>query len=131
MTNFDPTKPVQTRDGRKARIICTDRSINAADGWPIIALVKNRTDGYESVTHHNSAGLCLDCEDTDLINIPIRHTVELWVNVYEFGDHEVFPGRDLADAGEVSREENALTPHKPRIACKHITIEVEEGEGLG
>lgn len=24
MTQFDPTKPVQTRDGRKARIICTD-----------------------------------------------------------------------------------------------------------
>jgi hypothetical protein len=32
---FDPSKPVQTRDGRKARIICTD-----AEGvQPIVALV--------------------------------------------------------------------------------------------
>jgi hypothetical protein len=32
---FDPTKPVQTRDGRKARIICTDRR----GLFPIVALV--------------------------------------------------------------------------------------------
>lgn len=35
MKAFDPTKPVQTRDGRKARIICTD----AKGVLPIIALV--------------------------------------------------------------------------------------------
>jgi len=32
--SFDPTKPVQTRDGRKARILYTD----IKSGYPIVAL---------------------------------------------------------------------------------------------
>ena len=38
MTKFDPTKPVQTRDGREARIICTD--VERKGDWPIVALIK-------------------------------------------------------------------------------------------
>jgi len=35
---LDPTKPVMTRDGRKARILCTDRK---DDEYPIIAAFMN------------------------------------------------------------------------------------------
>jgi hypothetical protein len=64
---FDPTKPVQTRDGRKARIICTD----ACCEDPIIALVDSN--GHEYVFWYSLTGKHSrdDIEsDNDLINIP-------------------------------------------------------------
>ena len=79
---FDPTKPVQTRDGRSARIICTDRNHHK---YTIVALVTNSEeeeeetawfftkegvyygDGYESFN--------------DLVNVPVR--TSKWQNVYK------------------------------------------------
>ena len=63
---FDPTKPVQTRDGRKARIICTD----IKDDTPILAAVDCGT--FESVEHYYRSGLvngAVGSQD-DLINTP-------------------------------------------------------------
>lgn len=70
-------KPVCTRDGRKARIICFDRCSNK----PIVALVT--TDDREYLTEyycdgrisHNSA------ENNDLMMYPEKK--EGWVNVYK------------------------------------------------
>lgn len=64
---FDPIKPVQTRDGRKARIICTD----AKGSFPIIALVTSLDDNLEEVITYSGKGkYYLDGEDfpLDLIN---------------------------------------------------------------
>ena len=70
MSNFDPTKPVQTRDGRAARIICADRKMALGT---IVALVTNE-DGSEShiITCGDTgrrSGYTLD-GPFDLINIP-------------------------------------------------------------
>jgi hypothetical protein len=82
MTKFDPTKPVQTRDGRSARIICTDR----VGGAPIVALVKiglneEANYGYRSDgVRYSKNG---DRSD-DLVNIPQRHkhadVIIAWAN---------------------------------------------------
>jgi hypothetical protein len=63
---FDPNKPVQTRDGRKARIICTDAKANEN----IIALLQN-SHGEEYVQHYLSGGtvFCTAESGNDLINI--------------------------------------------------------------
>jgi len=64
---FDPTKPVKTRDGRKARIICTDR--NDKD-YPIVALVDDSD--YEEIKSYSSEGAYLHTMDesaSDLINM--------------------------------------------------------------
>lgn len=73
---FDPTKPVQTRDGRKARIICTDVR---DDYYPIMALVQGCTGEYAMSytgdgSHHHRSHVG-DLPD-DLINIPpaVVHT---------------------------------------------------------
>lgn len=67
---FDPTKPVQTRDGRKARIICTDVNDKY---YPIMALVED-SDGTEyavSSTVDGHARYQRDGElPQDLVNIP-------------------------------------------------------------
>lgn len=55
----------------------------------------------------------------DLINIPTKHTREFWVNLYP--DSAVFHAlKATADQCAFDR----------RLACKQITIEFEEGEGL-
>lgn len=78
---FDPNKPVQTRDGRKVRIICTDKR----GLYPIVALI---SDGYgESCSTHSGGGkfsINREGDDPhDLINVPECKT--LWANVYNSG----------------------------------------------
>jgi hypothetical protein len=74
---FDPTRPVQTRDGREARIICTDRK----GRYPLICLVKEQ-DGTESCISNEVSGYSRDGHTSrfDLVNIPIKK--EGWINVY-------------------------------------------------
>ena len=66
---FDPTKPVQTRNGRKARIVCTDFK----GSRPILALVEDLCNTNLELTQvyntDGTIGLAL-CEDLDLVNVP-------------------------------------------------------------
>lgn len=75
---FDPTKPVQTRDGRKARILCTDFQ---ADG-PIVAAV-SYWNGEEVLVRYQNTGIHFTAryDQLDLINIP--EEVVKYVNVYQ------------------------------------------------
>ncbi len=118
MKPFDPTKPVQARDGRKARIICTDAS---NPKYPIVAMVT--TDGNENPASYTKEGLIIsNClNNGDLINIPIKHKREVWVNVYPTTDVSgFFNTRQAADRYSFN----------DRIACIKLNIEFEEGEGL-
>lgn len=75
---LDLTKPVQTRDGRKARIICTD-ALSAT--YPVVALVMSK-DGFEYTSAYTLEGeyhppnVC----DEDIFNIPVE--VVTFKNVY-------------------------------------------------
>ena len=76
----DPSRKVVTRDGKRVRIICTDRLCE----FPVIGLV--RTDNVEKVTSYTNSGhVCrgvpLEC---DLIFAPEKK--EGWVNVYQEGN---------------------------------------------
>ena len=71
-------KPVCTRDGRKARIICFDAK--CAD-TPIVALV-SRDDGEILLRHYRDGKLSDDKDsDADLMMLPEKK--EGWVNVYK------------------------------------------------
>ena len=71
--------PFCTRDGRPARVICTDRVANL----PLLALIHN---GSEEVTYaYLSCGKSRAGYDHDLMNaeeVPVAR--EFWVNVYNF-----------------------------------------------
>lgn len=72
----DLTKPVQTRDGRKARILAT----NLNSEKPIVGVVKEE-DSDRVVTYYKN-GRCYvfsSCPD-DLVNVPER--VSRWINLY-------------------------------------------------
>ena len=71
---FDPTKPIQTRDGRKARILATD--LNDSMNFPLVVAVTG-TNGYEFVyTYREGGKVMVDIErDDDLFNVPETKTV--------------------------------------------------------
>lgn len=76
-------KPVCTRDGRKARIICFDRK----GDYPIIALVEDMY-GIEYVKYYTEKGTYVNYDDNktsknllDLMMLPEKK--EGWVNVYK------------------------------------------------
>ena len=74
----NPSRKVVTRDGRNARIICTDRKdLN----FPIIALIENISGGGEKACSYTKDGRhYTDCPDIfDLFFAPEKH--EGWVNI--------------------------------------------------
>jgi hypothetical protein len=119
---FNTKEPVQTREGKKARIICTD----AKGEYPIIALVE--FDSHEAVYYYRSNGEARDAtcfvwekSQNDLVNVPQKRTV--WVNMYPPDDLSFCCGytyttRQAADEMAVGNRE----------AC--VEIEYTEGEGL-
>lgn len=88
-------KPVCTRDGRKARIICFDRRLFYKNvSYPILALVEC-SDGEDDVCGYNEKGKVL-IEDgaeykDDLMMLPEKK--EGWVNVSKFS---VFASKEEA-----------------------------------
>ncbi len=109
---FDPTKPVQTRDGRKARIICTDKG----GAYSMVSLIESS--GGEEFTHvHNKNGeSCTSCDEQDLISIPEKRWAIIWRVGGEYG---VLVTTTELILPEVKRTAGA-------IACLPFT----EGQGL-
>jgi len=110
--------PVQTRDGRKARLICVDKK--NADGYVLVVLVTDVEDRNNEYTHWYQEDGKVDKHNTcsspsDLINVPVKHTG--WVNIYRKASR-IYPTKEEADSCSGS----------DRIAC--IKIEFEEGEGI-
>lgn len=71
----DPERKIVTRDGRSARIICTDCK---KSNFPIVALVA-QNDNYENVLTFKKDGVCVPNEENenDLFFVPEKH--EGWV----------------------------------------------------
>ena len=85
----NPSRKVVTRDGRKARIICTD--MRCAD-YPIVALVqisdKYSTEEINTYTENGELDIEHPYRD-DLFFAPEKH--EGWVNIYKsnYGGYEL------------------------------------------
>jgi len=116
---LDPINPlqtrVQTRDGRPARIICTDRKYSVCGiDYPIIALIPFSVSGSEEGFYgYRSNGSYTNHPDAlDLINVPQKRAG--WINVYP--SFEGFKSKEEAD--------KYAGPH--RSAC--IKIEYTEFE---
>ncbi len=87
----NPSRKVVTRDGRSARIICTDKK---CEGYPIVALIESKWG--ESTTLHTKDGKYFlnDASDCDLFFAPEKEEKkekhEGWVNIYKNGDRDYF-----------------------------------------
>ena len=107
----NPNRKVVTRNGRSARIICTD----AKGNYPIVALIEEG--GYDNALSYRKNGKLYvgETNDYDLFFAPEKH--EGWVNVYRDFD-DMMCGRVFAT------EEDAKCKAKNAIAT--VKIEWEE-----
>lgn len=78
----NPSRKLVTRDGRNARIICTDMKSTT---YPVVALIENGSD-YEQTTTFSKNGEYAVNESSisDLFFAPEKH--EGWINVYRNSD---------------------------------------------
>lgn len=105
---FDPTKPVQTRDGREVKLFLDYPGGRV--GYPYLGVYKRGDEGwFLQDWAENGSVFCGDDlpYGIDLVNVPERRGG--WINIEEAGQGVVYP-------------------HRNRIAC--IYVEFEEGEGL-
>ena len=115
----NPSRKVVTRDGRNARIICTDkRDLN----FPIVALVEKKLEVGEWIYAYTKDGIyCNNAPTTyDLFFAPERH--EGWINIYRNEDEDYYKGMVI-----FSSKEDAI--EKGRRFSDYITttkIEWEE-----
>jgi len=120
---IDFTKPVQTRDGRKVRILCTDRQGEK----PVVGLAAER-DGSDSIFAWSADGRHLHgCPNLDLVQAPETWEVTGWVNVYQDGEGSPSFGsiwNTRQDADGSSSIDGV------RIACVPVTLRGVVGEGL-
>ena len=104
-------RKVVTRNGRSARIICTD----AKGNYPIVALIEEG--GYDNALSYTKDGKLYvgETNDYDLFFAPVKH--EGWVNVYRDFD-------DVMCGSVFATEEDAKCKAKTAIAT--VKIEWEE-----
>ena len=109
-------KPVCTRDGRKARIICFDK----ADERPIVALISDN--GSEFVYEYLINGKCYESRDdsNDLMMLPEKH--EGWINIVKNAD-DYYYCKGVFDSEEHARNNEA---NYPGLAVATVKIEWEE-----
>ena len=107
----NPNRKVVTRNGRSARIICTD----AKGNYPIVALIEEG--GYDNALSYTKNGELYvgETNDYDLFFAPEKH--EGWVNVYRDFD-------DMMCGSVFANEEDAKCKAKTAIAT--VRIEWEE-----
>lgn len=111
--------PVQTRDGKKVRILCFDRK---DVDYPIVALVE--IDGYEYTKHYTLKGVANDIDHgMDLFMAPYKH--EGWMNVYRDAD----TGLPYCGKFIYPSESDAVTHNDPADASdKKVSITKIEWE---
>lgn len=88
-------KPVCTRDGRKARIICFD-TINKGN-YPIIALLEDK--GCDAIFYYNKDGKCNAGTELDLMMLPEKK--EGWIIIHKEAIY------DKETAEKIARETTA------------------------
>lgn len=100
--------PVQTRDGRPARIICYDRKGNK----PIVALIYEKEDNVEHHHFYFNDGTFLTSNNTSPEDIVMASTKkEGWINIYRNKDFRTLKDyqgifRSESDAKSVVQEDD-------------------------
>lgn len=109
----NPSRKLVTGDGRKVKILCTNRK----SPYPIVALVENHDSNNEDVYSYRENGLyslSSLSEQNNLFFAPEKH--EGWINVYRNSSGYVYTGAayDSKEDAEKRKEsgENYVTTIK-------------------
>ena len=99
----NPSRRIVTRDGRNARIICTDKK---GFEYPIVALIENKLEGFEGVLYYTKDGeyTANKSSDKDLFFAPEKHIG--WINLFKgayanaetyLGDFPIYSSKEIAE----------------------------------
>ena len=115
-------KPVCTRDGRKARIICYDRQSD--HGFPLVVLVENTgAEKDEDVHFYRANGTAATAERAqDLMMLSEKK--EGWVNLYKSDNSNL--AAFLGSVYVYNTKEEALNNASPNRTIATVKIEWEE-----
>lgn len=129
MTTFDPTKPVQTRDGRRARL-GVDRARRRDGSEYAVAFVELPSGGEDCYAvnpktgKHGSGYPGPHATIDDLVNVVEPHV--RWVNYYDSTSPTAYhESRRDADDYALARLKQL---NSRRVSC--VRVEFTEGEGL-
>lgn len=113
--------PVQTRDGRPARIICYDKK---GTEYPIVALIYNNERECEIIEEYSIDGKASIhlIDNRDLVMAPV--TKEGWVNVYK--DKEKIITGNVYTTEEEAIERSSDLKEEPIVYIATTKIEWEE-----
>ena len=115
----NPSLQVVTRDGRSARIICT----NAIGNYPVVALILNENKDTEHAHRFKEDGSFIDSgtNSRDLFFSTTKH--EGWVNIYGMGTGSNF----RTETGEFyNTKEEALQNRTISASCIYLnTVHIE------
>ena len=100
----NPSRKVITRDGRNARIICTDKK---GFEYPIVALIENKLEGLEGVLNYTKDGeyTANRLSNSDLFFAPEKH--EGWINIFKgtfananayLGESRIYSSKEIAES---------------------------------
>ena len=114
----NPTRKVITRDGRKARVICTD----AKNNFPVVALIET-PDGKEMLPcGYKKDGTYITGEELscDLFFAPEKH--EGWLNIYRSESGFYLRGNPYKSKEEAEK----VAKENYKNFCTTVKIEWEE-----
>ena len=102
----NPSRRVVTRDGRRARIVCTDKR---NENYPIISLIEY--EWGEVDYFHTKDGKTLKGKDgcADLFFAPEKH--EGWINIYRNEEEDYYKGKIIYSSKEDAIKRGEKTPY--------------------
>ena len=111
----NPNRKVVTRNGRSARIICTDAKCN----YPIVALIEE--DGYDNALSYTKDGKLYvgETKDYDLFFAPEKH--EGWLNIYRSDECDFY-----MRAYKSKEKADKVAKANPKTFFTTVKIEWEE-----
>lgn len=119
----NPSRKIVTRNGRKARIICTDRK--DAD-YPIVALVLNELETGEGTLYYTVEGKFYpdSTSSFDLLFAPEKH--EGWINIFYGKDGPLTGNVIFASKEEAEESSRHCCGFTQNLYIISVKIEWEE-----
>ena len=114
----NPSRKVVTREGKPARIICTDAKF---EKYPLLALVTEK-DGQESVATFETSGKFRGGYDSHLDLFFATEKHEGWVNIYRSESGFYLRGNPY----ESKEEADEVAKANYKTFCTTVKIEWEE-----
>ena len=96
----NPNRKVVTRDGRSARIICTDGSNKT---YPIFALIQNEE--YKDVLSYTNDGINVEGSESPFDLFFVTEKKEGWINIYKSKSMGAPIGGTIYDSEEEAETE--------------------------